>query len=450
MKTNFVKLFALIVIGSLTGCAGIAPERRHSPAEIAAYRVEDFVAPIASEAGGRTEREVALAKFQAMRLASPVSPAARAEAPGVLWAIGLFNTEYELGRTLVLDLLTEMERDLSAFSTDMQRAVLSTAYTHYASDAAPQLKRLLPQLSTPRQFAIASYAVLKADGAPEMRAWLGAMWRWRFPDGATEPRLIALDRALVTDRAAELAARPPLVDLLSAPMRAKLPVVYSFQRRDRQQIGLAMVRDANGRFVRNADGSHFQIPHLAMALTNLPGTITNGNTPQGLFTIVGAGTATNKWIGPTPYLESKVPIEAPVADFAHANENAEWTEALYESFLPPTWRNYFPFKEAFLAGRAGRDEMLLHGTTVNGDYYRGKSYFPYSPSAGCLVAMEFWSKADGRLERSDQLSLAKAFTRDGTDRGYLIVVELDDRAAPVTFADVADDVMAAESLASAR
>lgn len=450
MKTSFAKLFAVVAICGLNGCTGIAPEKRHSPAEIAAYRVENFVAPIASDAGERAEREAAQAKFEALRLASTTSAETRANAPGVLWAVGLFNTEYDLGRALVFDLLSEMERDLSAFSTDMQRAVLSTAYTHYASETAPQLKRLLPQLSTPRQFAIAAYAVLKADNAPETRSWLGAMWRWRFPEGATEPRLIALEHALVADRVAELAARPPLVDLLAAPMRAKLPVVYSFQRRDRQQIGLAMVRDANGRFVRNADGTHFQIPHLAMALTNLPGTITNGNTPQGLFTIVGAGTATNKWIGPTPYLESKVPIEASVAEFVHANEGTEWTESVYESFLPQTWRNYFPFKEAFLAGRAGRDEMLLHGTTVNGDYYRGKSYFPYSPSAGCLVALETWSKADGRLEKSDQLSLAKAFTRDGTDRGYLIVVELDDRAAPVTFADIADDVKAAESLANAR
>jgi hypothetical protein len=444
----------ILVAALLSGCAGLAPEKRHSPAEIAAYQPENFIAPIASEAGERAEYEAGLAKIQALRNLAPASAEVRAAAPNALWAMGLFNTGHDVGRTIVLEMLAEMERDIASFSTDSQRAVLSAAYTYYASEAAPQLKRLLPQLSTPRQFAIAAYAILKADSAPETRAWLGAMWRWRFPEGANEPRLIALEHALVADRVTELQQRPPLVDLLAAPMRAKLPVVVSFQRRDRQQIGLAMVRDANGKFVRNADGSFFQIPHLAMALTNLPGTITNGNTPQGLFTIVGAGTATNKWIGPTPYLESKVPIEATVAEFAHENgttaEKIEWTESLYESLLPASWRNYFPFKEAFLAGRAGRDEMLLHGTTVSHDYYRGKSYFPYSPSAGCLVALETWSSVDGRLQKSDQLSLAKAFTRDGTDRGYLIVVELDDRAAPVAFAEIANDVMAAESLANTR
>ena len=45
------------------------------------------------------------------------------------------------------------------------------------------------------------------------------------------------------------------------------------------QAGLAIVRDADGRFVRNVDGSLFNVAQYALARTNLPGTITNGNTP---------------------------------------------------------------------------------------------------------------------------------------------------------------------------
>jgi hypothetical protein len=222
-------------------------------------------------------------------------------------------------------------------------------------------------------------------------------------------------------------------------------VVFSFQRPDRRRVGLAMVRGVDGRFVRNADGSYFNIAHLALALSNLPGTITNGNTPQGLFTIVGAGTATNPWIGPTPYLHSKIPKEATLAEYEHANVEGEWNEARYENFLPLSWRNYFPFKEAWLAGLAGRDDMLLHGTTINPEYYRNDPYYPGTPSAGCLVAMEYWSKEDGRLMHSDQLTLAKAFTAGGIDQGYLVVVELDDRATPVNLADVVADIIAAEA-----
>jgi hypothetical protein len=306
---------------------------------------------------------------------------------------------------------------------------------------------LLDRIATPREFAIAAYAILKAGTAadqPDTRRRVRARLVARFPDWINEPRLVALAHTLNSDLAAERRARPSLIDLLAAPFRPGLPVVFSFQRADRQRVGLAMVRGADGRFVRNADGSFFNIAHLALALSNLPGTITNGNTPQGLFTIVGAGTATNPWIGPTPYLHAKVPKEATVAEYEHAAIEGEWSEARYESFLPASWRGYFPFRETWLAGLAGRDDMLLHGTTINPEYYRNDPYFPGTPSAGCLVAMEYWSKSDGRLVHSDQLALAKAFTAGGIDQGYLVVVELDDRSMPVNLADVITDVIAAE------
>ena len=233
-------------------------------------------------------------------------------------------------------------------------------------------------------------------------------------------------------------------------------MVFSFQRRDRERAGLALVRGADGRFVRNADGSYFNITQLAMARTNLPGTITNGNTPQGIFVVKGTGTATNRWIGPTPYLESMLPVESPVGLFDAPNtrdtlplttsdENkVAWTEQVYTNFLPPSWRNYFPIKEALLAGLAGRDEILAHGNTVNSAYYRGAPYFPAAPSAGCLVAMEYWSKEDGTLVHSDQLALVKAFVSSGRDVGYLIVVEIDDEPRPVILADVIEAAVAAE------
>ena len=94
--------------------------------------------------------------------------------------------------------------------------------------------------------------------------------------------------------------------------------------------------------------------------------------------------------------------------------------------------------------------MLIHGTTINSNYYRGASFYPGTPSAGCLVAMETWRPEDGRQQASDQLSLAKAFTRDGIDRGYLVVVELDDRLEPVTLQDVKDSLEAAEGRLPSR
>jgi hypothetical protein len=449
MNIHPFKLLGAILLAALAGCAGIVGEKRHSPAEIASYKPADFVAPIASIDGERVavaERSERI-RLGLSQLTLPVNGDEDSGAPGALWAIAFLNAERTQGLSILQNALIDIDQKPVGF----QRAVLSAAYTMYAREAASALAPLLDRINTPREFAITAYAILKADAAinePDLRARLRAKLVARFPDWASEARLVALEHTLTTDLTAERLARPPLIELLAAPFRPGLPVIFSFQRPDRKRVGLAMVRGADGRFVRNADGSFFNIAHLALALSNLPGTITNGNTPQGLFTIVGAGTATNPWIGPTPYLHAKVPKEASVAEYEHSDVyidiNAAWSEVRYESFLPPAWRGYFPFKEAWLAGLAGRDDMLLHGTTINPEYYRNDPYYPGTPSAGCLVAMEYWSKADGRLMHSDQLTLAKAFTAGGIDQGYLVVVELDDRPAPVNLADVVKDVIDAE------
>ena len=438
------RLPLILIFAVFGGCAGIVGEKRHTPAEIAAYRPTDFIAPLASVEGERVAVAERLERIRAATLATPAATAGDedAGAPGGLWAIAFLNRDRAEGWSILQNALIGIQTK----PIDFQRAVLSAAFTMYARESAPMLLPLIDRIATPREFAIISYAILKAGDTAETRAMLRAKLVARFPDWHNEGRLMALEHVLGVDGPSERKMRPPLIDLLAHPYRAGLPVIFSFQRPDRNHPGLAMVRGVDGKFVRNADGGYFNIAHLALALSNLPGTITNGNTPQGLFTIVGAGTATNPWIGPTPYLHSKIPKEATLAEYEHANIDGEWNTARYESFLPPSWRGYFPFKEAWHAGLAGRDDMLLHGTTINPEYYRNNPYYPGTPSAGCLVAMEYWSKSDGRLMHSDQLTLAKAFTSGGSDQGYLVVVELDDRAVPVNLAEVVGDVIAAEKL----
>lgn len=429
----------------ITGCA--APPRAVDPSgtvrrtvpELVALRPKDLSAALTSREG---ERAVYENEIAAMRTALMLPPGAESDEklPGALSTAAFFNVEKELARTALLAALPVAPEKSPAW----QRGVLSAAHTMYWSDAAPLLPALLPRIKTPREFAIAAYTLLRHEDSAGNRQLIGRQMRANFPEWAGEPRLRALDRRLSVNPADDLTQRPALAELLAAPIRPGYPVLFSFQRRDRERTGLAMVRGADGRFVRNADGSYFNIPQLALARTNLPGTITNGNTPQGVFVIKGTGTATNRWIGPTPYLESMLPIEGSVSVFEHAETPGDWSEEKYESFLPASWRNYFPIKEALLAGQAGRDEILAHGNTVNPAYYRNEPYFPAAPSAGCLVAMEYWSKEDGTLVHSDQLALVKAFVSGGKDAGYLVVVELDDAARPVLLADVIDAVIAAE------
>ena len=456
-----------LALSLIAGCA--TPPRsvdaggavRRTVSELVALRPAAMSAVLTSQAGERAVYDAEITNLRAALALAP-GPEADEKIPGALSAAAHFNVERELVRERLLALLPGSHEKSPAY----QRGLLSAAHTLYAKDVAPLMPDLLPKIKTPREFAIGAYTLLRASDTQPQRAWLFDLMRENFPDWANEPRLQALNRRLTVDPADDLLRRPPLVDLLTAPIMAGYPVVFSFQRRDRERMGLALVRGADGRFVRNADGSYFNIAQLAMARTNLPGTITNGNTPQGLFVIKGTGTATNRWIGPTPYLESMLPVEAPVAVFnqpqlrdvpQEANEDArfaasrrEWNEAQYTRFLPPSWRDYFPMKEAFLAGHAGRDEILAHGNTVNSAYYRGENFFPSAPSAGCLVAMEYWSKDDGTLVHSDQLALVKAFVSGGSDVGYLVVVEIDDHPRPVVLADVIEAVVAAERAAIPR
>ncbi|MBL8514164.1 MAG: hypothetical protein JNJ55_09270 [Betaproteobacteria bacterium] len=420
-----------VAIFFLAGCAIAPTEKRHTPEEIARYSNADFAAPIASLEGERAEWEEGARKIAAA-LALGNAEDTHDAIPAALWAVSFFNRDVDAGRAILLNALPTLTSKPAAY----QRGVLSSAHQLYFNEAAPLIRTILADIATPREFAIAAYALLRANDDAATKSFIRDRLLARFPDHANEARLIALMDRLAVDPREHQLKRPPLKDLFAAPVRAGFPVIFSVQRPGRNVFGLALVRAADGRFVRNADGSLFSQPMLARATTELPGTLTNGNTPRGVFTIVGAGTATNKWIGPTPYLHSMIPIEAKVSNYEHTETNDEWTEARYASFLPPSWRHYFPMKEAWLAGKAGRDDMIIHGTTINSEYYNGASYFPGTPSAGCLVSMETWSKADGKQMSSDQLTLAKAFTRDGIDRGYLVVLEIDEGQTPVSLAEV--------------
>jgi hypothetical protein len=432
------RLLPLFVAAALlAGCATPppapqpVPEKRYTASELLALQPSAFEWRATSRDGERELRERELAALRA-KLALPPGPERDAALPAILEAVALFNTEVDAARPLLLAALPT----LGSRDAETQRALLTAAHTYYAADAAPLLWPLLPQLTQSKPFAIAAYTLLQADpaAADRLRTQVPA----QFPAWAEDARLTALIQRLQPSAAAP----PPLPELLAAPLRPGYAAVYSLQRPGREVMGLALVRAADGRFLRDVGGQLFAQPQLARALTHLPGTITNGNTPQGLFTLVGAGTATNPWIGPTPYLHSKLPIEAKVAEFEHAafakaTDTAEWSEAVYDSFLPPGWRGWAPIKEAWLAGRAGRDDILLHGTVVNPDYYRGASYFPGTPSAGCMVSHETWDPATGRLVSSGQLRLAQAYAAASAREdlaGYLVVVEVPG-SGPVTPAE---------------
>ncbi len=414
-----LKLAALaLLMGVMLGCAtppAEAPEKRYTGADLLGLRAQDFSWPAATQSAEQAQLAASRQKVRAI-LAMPPGPEREAALPTAFGAILLFNIDIEAGRAPLLAALPNLPNQ----PAEHRRALLTAAHALYPEAAAPLLWPLLLRLSTPREFAIAAYTLLKAD--PGAARVLQPRLAQQFGDWRTEPRLMALGLHL-NELQQGKAKEPPLRELLAATLTPGLPVVFSLQRPGREAMGLALIRGGDGRFVRDASGQVLSFPHLALARSRLPGTLTYGNTPRGLFTVTGAGTPANRWIGPTPYLHSKLPIEATVAEFFHAPEQGlSWNQQRYEALLPPAWRAHL--LEAWWAGLAGRSEILMHGSTINPAYYQGASYYPGTPSAGCLVASEQWAAADGRLLASDQLGLLQAFAAGGQDRGYLIVAEI--------------------------
>jgi hypothetical protein len=401
------------------------------------YQLSDFSAPRTTS----EERTKFLENERAemlRRLAIPPGKEAEGEWPGAFWSAGLTNYK---GPEVCAAIHAGFDK-LEELSPDLQREILQSAYYLCSDDFTEQARRALDIVQEPKPFAIALAHVLKHDDSLATRRALALKLAEKFPDWRNDGRLAHFWRLLTAEEYPEL---PPLADLLAHDFDGKA-VVFSFQRRDRRHPGRAVVRGDDGRFVRTEDGAVLTIPQLAYSQTNLPGTITYGNTPQGLHTIVGTGIARDKFIGPVPYVWTKVPFEAPLEEFFHDDTvSGEWTLPAYQLALPPSWRGYWPMQEAWYAGRAGRNEMIAHGTTINEEFYRGEPWYPYTPSAGCLCMREQWSPETGALVASDQLTFLNTFLQQSDGTGFLLVVELDDRQAPVSEEEVRSLIAEAET-----
>ncbi len=213
-------------------------------------------------------------------------------------------------------------------------------------------------------------------------------------------------------------------------------LVFSFQRQDRNYPGLAMVRNAQGVFIKDSAGNFFSVGQLARSASNMPGYISNGNTPQGFFKMNGFDTSKSFFIGPTTNIQLSMPHEYHHDLIDGKLIDTSWSLQQYKDLLPDNFKNYHPMYGTFYAGKAGRTEIIAHGTTIDTSFYTNQLYAPYTPTAGCLCTKEIWNNKTGFLQTSDQLLLTQNIQKAGGPHGYLIVIELDDKKVPVTLADI--------------
>ena len=358
-------------------------------------------------------------------LALPLADSTEDDWSEPFWGMELiqFKTPYTQDR------ITRVWDHIGDRSPDFQHAFLELIYTNYPGIFRSQVVQLLHSTADVHLFALCAEYLLKDPGDQESRTMIRREMALRMD--TTRDATIDLLRHRMNHEGVPTLT-PPMEDLFSPSFLPGQTVAYSIQRSNRDYPGLVIIRQSDGHFLKKPDSSYFSVPQLARSITNLPYYLHDGNTPQGIYLMNGIGISGSRFLGPTPNIQLLMPYEATPARFLKDDSitDTAWTTDLYKRLLPPDWAADFNIYGTFYAGQVGRREVIAHGTTIDPDYYKGSTWYPQTPSLGCLCASELWDK-DGRRIYSDQQKIVDALATDNGAIGYLIVVELDDRAGPV-------------------
>ena len=373
---------------------------------------------------------------EALRI--PLTDSTESQWSGAFWGMNLALYRSDRTDSALGYVLSNFEQH----SGVVLRAALETAYCLYPAEFTDAIDTIARITEDPKLFAMAITHLNRSFNSPYYREEYTHLLQSRFPEWKENSILYMLEKELHPPDT----QRPPIVDLLSHPFEQGKTVIFSFQRKHREYPGLTVVRKPNGTFLRKKTGNFIALPHLALAVSNLPEFLTNGNTPQGIYSIQGTDISDNMFIGRTPNIQMVMPFESSPSIYFHAHYSSDsvWTKAMYRQLLPSSWQNYLPIYGTWYAGKAGRTEIIAHGTTINPEFYSGKPYYPMTPSLGCLTTTELWSSQDGKCLLSDQLTLIHAYRRCKNPQGYFVVVELDDTRGPVTRDEIVDLIAQAE------
>lgn len=322
-------------------------------------------------------------------------------------------------------------------SPGFQQALLEMLYANKLTQFAKPVVHLLTHTTNAKIFAMGAEYILLADSSKKTITLIkeaGIKKMQSLNDEKEMAIMPELFRHL--DNLTKKNSYPGKQIIKALFNKSYLPgnvVVYSIQRKNRNYPGLVMVRDTAGKFIKTDAGKIFWLPQLARSVSNMPSYITNGNTPQGIFRMYGFDKSRSNFIGPTENLQLTMPYETSLQHFLNDSTivDTTWDKKWYAQLLPAGLKNYDPLYETFYAGAAGRTEIIAHGTAVDPEFYKGQSYYPYTPTAGCLCTKEIWN-ADGKRIISDQQKLINAVKKAGGANGYLIVIELDDTQKALT------------------
>jgi hypothetical protein len=370
-------------------------------------------------------------------LDTPLTDSTEADWQGSFWAMELLRYK----TTRVKEKISAAFKDIDNRSTGFQRALLELCYANYPFAFKTDITGLKQRTTDAKIFAMCcEYLYRIAEQSPATNKPLAVYLKKEIDAKFAGQQEHPILKMLLAGRIATgyTAVKKILPVLLSKSFLPGKRVVYSLQRKNRDYPGIAIVRDSSGNFIKNNTGSVFYVPQLARSITNLPAYLTNGNTPQGIFRMQGFAVSSSNFIGPTPNIQLAMPYETTVPHFLADSSIADttWTTGVYQQLLPASCRSYFALMGTYYASQAGRTETIAHGTTIDPAYYKGASYWPHTPTLGCLCTREIWD-AKGKRTESNQQLLVDAIIKAGGADGYLIMLELDDKQMPVDIKEIA-------------
>ena len=321
-------------------------------------------------------------------------------------------------------------------SISFQRALMELAYANYPGKFIMQTDVLLEETTDPKIFAICGEYLMQHKKSDIEKKILAKKLLEKFTDTAYKnPVLFMLSTRLAPTEVNTQSVHEVLKEVLNKNFLPHQIVMYSFQRKNRDYPGMVLIRNADGNFVKDSSGNLFHIPQLARSISNLPGYLRNGNTPQGIFKMYGFGVSMSNFIGPTANVQMGMPVELSIQKFFDDSTilDSTWTIDWYQKLIPKKLQNYLPLYGSYYSGIAGRSEIIAHGTTIDPNYYSGKPFYPLTPTQGCLCTKEIW---DGKRLESDQQKLVNGLLKAGGANGYCVVFEIDDKQVPVTIKDI--------------
>ncbi len=304
------------------------------------------------------------------------------------------------------------------FTPLFRRSLLQHVYTLYHPDFISIIDSLIRDENDEKLFAMmAEYILL--DDTTRLNGILELM-NHRFPEWKSHP---VLQGMILNHSGYDPVSRSELEELIRYRENANEATVYVIVNKNRDLPGYAIIQKSDGHIIKYKNDT-LRIKLLARSITNMPGYLTNGNTPTGVFSLQSLSSSNNIFIGPTPVLMTFLPFEISLEAFTFGSRKSEqWTMDDYDRFFPEGWSNLTQKNMAFFAGEAGRSEIIIHGTAIDEEYYRNQAYYPFTPSLGCFCTLERWDSESGVLMESEQMKLIKILKRNRIEKALVYLIE---------------------------